>query len=192
MVRALSGERAPSAALRALQPLPDDLDEQIAAEVSLAMAWVSFASGKLDAARAEARVAADVLLGAERLTSLVLVARCELWAGDAVAAAKTVAEIEALGVRGRAANAHLETIRAGLAAADGPSAAVEPYADAAAAWRALDLRGLLALCLVDACRLTGSRPSPELGGLLDDLAAGGLRKLVAPGNRRTRAAGTLG
>jgi class 3 adenylate cyclase/tetratricopeptide (TPR) repeat protein len=184
-IRALRGDREPMSSLRALEPLPDDLDEQIVGGIALGRAWVAFGGGMLGAAIADARTAAAVVLGAERLNALVLAARCELWSADGDAAAATVAEIEALDINGRAASAHVATLRAGLGALGSPTDAVEPFADAAAAWRDLELRGLLALCLADACRLTGSRPSPELNAVLDDLGAVGLRRLIGPVNRRT-------
>ena len=178
VVRALRGDPDPLAAVDAHEPLPADLDEQVSAGIRLARAWVAFTSGDLAGAARQADAAADGLLGIEQLDALAVAARSRLWAGDREAARQLLDRMEALGIRGRAADAQLATIRAGLVAIGEGGEGSRAYRVAAGAWRELALDGDLAMCLVDEVRVLGRAPDSETLALLDRLGANGLRRLI--------------
>jgi class 3 adenylate cyclase len=177
VVRAFCGDPAPLAALDSLPEQGDDLDEQVRAGIVLARAWTAFTGGDLAAAIDGGDAAASVLLDLERLQALVLATRARLWGGDAPGARAGMAHMEAAGVTGRVAEAHLATVRAGVLALEDPRRGPDAYRAAADAWRSLGLEGQLAICLVDEARMLGRRPG-ELPALLDRLGAEGLRRLV--------------
>ena len=187
IIRGLRGDADPFAPLTGLEPLPEDLDDQVKAGIAQSAGWVAFASGRLADARTNARAAVEGSLGVERSHALVLDARSCLWDGDADAARKALEEIRGLAVRGRAVDAHLMTLEAGIGARSDPPAARELYRIAADAWRALQLPGMLAVCLADECRMLEAEPSAEALALFELLEAAGLRRLVAasPGPMRS-------
>jgi class 3 adenylate cyclase len=179
IIRALRGQPDPLAPLVAL-PAGDDLDAQVRAGITLTQAWVDLLGGNLDGARAGAAEAALGSLGAERFQALVLEARSQLWNHDPAAARVTLDAILGLSIRGRAAAAHVATIAAGVAAGTDPAAGRAEYRAAADAWRSLDLRGMLALCLTDAGLVLGEMPGAEWPPLIAELEAAGLERLVRP------------
>jgi len=183
-LRALRGVPDPLAPLRALEPLPADLDNQIQAGIKLTRGWVALLEGDPAAARGWAGEAAAGLLGVERFLALVLAARSSLWGGDAEDAGRSLAELRALSIRGRTTDAHLATLTAGIMAATDPDAARAAYREAADAWRSLRLLGMLAVCHADACRTLGDPPDPEVAALVEELGANGLRPWLAPVSAR--------
>ena len=136
----------------------------------------------------------------------VAVARAALWNGDADRLARAIAEIRASGLVGRWVDAITETLEAGLAARRGETnGAAERYADAAAAWRRLDLPLQLGLCRLEAAALlpAGSEVAvaareearATLEGLgarafLERLAGGLVRRSPVAGVRRRATAFT--
>jgi class 3 adenylate cyclase/tetratricopeptide (TPR) repeat protein len=186
VIRGLRGHADPLAPLTGLEPLPEDLDDQVKAGIAHSAAWVAFASGRHADARVKAQVAVEGSLGVERCHALALYARSCLWDGAADAAQEAVEEIRVLAVRGRAVDAHLMTLEAGIVARSDPVAAHELYRTASDAWRALQLPGMLAVCLADECRTLEAEPSAEALDLFDLLEADGLRRLVGaqPGPMR--------
>ena len=182
VIRALRGEADPLAPVTRLEPLPDDLDSQIVAGLDLARAWVAFVAGEVTEARGLARRAAAGSLGAERSAAHALAARASLWAGDAAAAAAEIAAVESIEIRGRAVEAEVMTLRAGLLAFEDPGAAHARYRAAGEAWRSLELAARLALCLADEHRLLAITPSPELLSVLEELEGAGLRALMVSGS----------
>jgi tetratricopeptide (TPR) repeat protein len=177
VIHALRGAKGPLPTLASLDPLPNDLDEQIRAGIAMTEAWAAFLAGDGNKASIGAREAADGSLGVERFLALVLAARASLWLADAGAARATLGDIDGMAIPGRAADAHRRTLRAGIAALDDGSSTADAYAGAAAAWRDLDLPGMLAICLADQARMTRSSLSPEAVALFDELGAGGLHRL---------------
>ncbi len=176
VIGALAGDRSRLKALDGIEPLPPETDAQVAAGIKTARAWISLVGGRLDEARDLAAAAALESLGADRFHALIVGARASVWAGDREGAAAALSEAEETQLTGRAKEAALETLRAGVAALDGDNdpAAFERAADG---WRRLELPTQLALCLIDAARLVGLR-TEELPSVIAELGARGLRGLV--------------
>ena len=180
-VRALRGDVDPAAALRGLEPLPDDVDDQVWAGIRLARAWVSFTSARLEEAAGDADAAAAGLLGIDRLHAFAMAARTRLWLGDRAGAGERLAAMEALGIGGRSVKAHVATIRAGVAALDDRTAGRLAFRVALEAWRERRLDGNLAICLVDQSRLLARAPDAGAVAHLARLGAEGLRRLIDGG-----------
>jgi hypothetical protein len=192
IIRALRGESDPLAAVTTLERLADDLDSQIVAGVDLARAWAAFVAGDAPRARELARRAAAGSFSVEKSAAHALAARASLWAGDPAAAAVDVTAVESIGVRGRAVEAEVMTLRAGLLAVDDPDAAHARYRAAGEAWRSLDLTARAALCMADEHRVLATMPSPELLAVLEELGAAGLRALLESGPGRKAVSGSAG
>ncbi len=177
-IQLLRGAAHPLAAIEALGPIDPTTDPQDAATLDHARAWRALLAGDFDEAATRAEAVAGVALGAERFRALTLRARARAWdrAADELRAA--LADLEALHVSGRAAEATWQTLAAGLAALDGSRAAGAGYAAAARAWRTLDLPLHLALCLLEWHRLAGGDTIDELRAVIERLAARGLEPLV--------------
>jgi class 3 adenylate cyclase len=184
IIRALRGDRKPTAALDALEPIPDGTDPQVVAGVQQARGWAAFLAGRFADARAHAEASISGYAGNDPAYQRALMTRASLWLGDREAAAQGVATLEAAGEGGRATRATTTTLRAGvLALAREEAAAEAAYREAADQWRALDLPLHLALCLVDRRRLLrGSRDDADLVGLLRTLGADGLARLSRLGS----------
>ena len=196
IIRALQGDPRPLASIEALEPFPDQIDSQVLHGVEHARAWAAFVAGDVGVAQSHARAAAAGSLGAERKRQLALAARCSLWLGDR-AGASAVAEELAASSSGRATEATLLGLAAGLAGLDGAPDARARYRAAADAWRQLDLPLHLALCHLDAHRVLGEQePASEAIGLLEILGADGLLRLIGragpppPARSRPPRAGT--
>jgi hypothetical protein len=177
-LHALRGSADPTAEIRALEPMPDDIDDQITAGLQLAAAWVAFAGGDMVVAVNDADAAAAGLFGIEQLQAVVLAARACLWSGDGDGAALRLSRADPSGVGGRVPDAHAATIRAGIAGLADRAAGREDYRNAASAWRDLGLDGNLAVCLTDEARILGEGPDAETLALYERLGADGLRRLV--------------
>jgi hypothetical protein len=177
-IQLLRGAEHPLAAIEALGPLDPATDPQDAAALDHARAWRELLAGNHEEAAALAGTVAGVALGAERFRALVLRARARAWSGAADELRVALDDLDALHVAGRAAAAARATLAAGLAALDGSRGAGAEYAEAAAAWRALDLPLNLALCLLEWHRFAVGDTLAELHGVIDGLGARGLLPLI--------------
>ncbi len=177
-LHALRGSHDPAAKLHELEPLAGEVDDQVVAGLRLAMAWIAFADGDMEGAGDHADAAASGLFGIEQLQAVVLSARARLWSGDSEGASRHLARSESLGVGGRVPEAHVATIRAGIAALVDPADGRPAYSTAATAWRELGLEGDLVVCLADAAHILGNRLDGEASALFERLGADGLRRLV--------------
>jgi class 3 adenylate cyclase len=177
-IQLLRGAEHPLAAIEALGPLDPATDPQDAAALDYARAWRELLAGNHEEAAALAVTVAGVALGAERFRALVLRARARAWSGAADELRVALDDLGALHVAGRAAAAARATLAAGLAALDGSRGAGAEYAEAAAAWRALDLPLNLALCLLEWHRLADGDTLAELRDVIGGLGARGLLPLI--------------
>jgi len=174
IIRSLQGAPDATEALDALEPLPADTDRQVVAGVRQAQAWAAFVGRELDEARRLAQDATEGYVGNDPAYQRALATRAALWSGDRTSAAAGVAGLGASRRWGRATEATLATMEAGLAALAGEDAHAR-YRAARAAWEALGLPLQLALCMLDEHRLApGGASSTELMDVLTSLGAGGL------------------
>ena len=142
------------------EPVADQLDEitrlvgesddpQVLSTVASCDAIVAFAAGRLGDARSAWRRVAGLGPG-NAPGALTPATRAALWAGDAAAARADLAALDASGIHGPAVEADRRTIRAGLAALEGPTADALPlYREALRSWRDLGLAWDEALCGLD-------------------------------------------
>ena len=187
-IHALRGDDAPLAALEGDAAPPPDTDEQVRAAVSQAAAWASIVSGDLEATRGHAEAAIAGYVGNDPACQRAMATRASLWLGDHAAARAALERLDA-GLRpGRAAEAVSLTLHAGLAALQEEAGAIAAYDRAEADWRELELPLQRALCLLDRQWLVPDAGAGELIGLLEELGADGLRRLIgAPINPRADA-----
>ncbi len=186
-IRTLRGETGALTSLDALEPLPPDTDRQVIAGVRQARAWAAFVSGRADEARRLALEATAGYVGNDPPYQRALATRAAMWAGERDAVADGVAGLVAGPQWGRATEATLLTMRAGLSAMNGEGDAHVEYRRARAAWDALDLPLQLALCMLDEIRLSADTTSAdELGQLISALGAGGLLPLLGAAGRPVR------
>src|SRR5688500_16022034 len=188
-IRALRGQDDPMHPIRRMEPLPADTDPQVRAGVDFARAWEAFVRGDFATARELASGAAEVSFGTDRFREWSLAVRASLWLGDRAGAAEALARLEAKPVRGRATQAELATLLAGLAALDADDGARASYDRAAETFRELELPLHLALCQLDAHRLLREEHAPaEAVRALQALGADGLLRAAGFGGDRTRPA----
>ena len=194
IIRALRGDPQPMAELDALGSLPADSDAQILAGIGFARAWSAFVANDLAGAHVLAAEAAAAWLGPERVDAWGLAGRAALWQRDLAAATAARDAVESAKVSGRAVDARLLTLNAGLATLRGEPGARDAHRAAAESWRQLDLPLHLALCQLDEHVLGGSEEPPdEALGILQELGAEGLIGLVSarsPAARARRARST--
>jgi tetratricopeptide (TPR) repeat protein len=187
IIRALRGDPEPMAELDAIGFIPDDADAQILAGVAFSRAWSSFVRAELELAHRLATEAAEAWLGPERVDAWGLAGRAALWQRDLASASAARDAMQASNVSGRAVDARLLTLNAGLATLRGDPDARGMYRAAAEAWRQLDLPLHLALCQIDEHVLGAAGESPdEAIDILERLGAEGLLALVSarsPGGR---------
>ncbi len=161
------------------------------AGVTFARAWSAFVSGDLDAAQRLAAEAAASWLGPERVDAWTLAGRAALWLRDPAGASLARGAVASANVSGRAVDARLQTLDAGLSTLRGEPAARDAYRTAAESWRQLDLPLHLALCELDEHLLGGNGEPPEEAlRILEQLKADGLVSLLSlrrPGSRARRA-----
>ena len=178
IMNALRGAADAMEPLDALDPLPPDTDRQVVAGVRQARAWAAFIAGKFDDARRLADEAIEGYVGNDPAYQRALATRAALWSGDRSSAAAGIARLGGPGQWGRATEATLATMDAGLIALDGGDAHGR-YREARSAWEALDLPLQLALCLMDEHRLASDATSTtELMVPLNALGADGLMTLA--------------
>ena len=164
--------------LDALDPLPPDTDRQVVAGVRQARAWAAFVAGKFEDARRLADEAIEGYVGNDPAYQRALATRAALWSGDRSSVAASIERLSGPGQWGRATEATLATMDAGMIALDGGDAHGR-YREARSAWEALDLPLQLALCLMDEHRLARDATSTtELMVPLNALGAEGLMTLL--------------
>ncbi|HET7686256.1 MAG TPA: AAA family ATPase [Candidatus Limnocylindria bacterium] len=177
-IRALRGSPDPLEPIEALAPIDPATDPQDLAAADLARGWAALVAGDGSGAVGHAERAAERALGAERLRALVLAAHARLWQRDLDGLRATAAAVEAMPSTGRAVGAARATLAAGIAALAGGNGAAQRYADAARAWRDLELPLHLALCLLEWHRFAEGDTLAEAEAVLERLGARGLRSLV--------------
>jgi len=179
IIGALSGRRTPLRAFEGIQPLPPETDPQVVSGIAHTRAWLAFLAGEFADAGRLAAEAATSTFGAEQAHQLTLQARANLWRGDGAATATVLEALASLELSGRATEATVATLRAGLAALEGetdPSA----FRSAREAWLDLDLPVHHALCLLDGRRLLGDAGATreDVRAAIAALGAEGLRELA--------------
>ena len=123
--------------------------------------WISLVEGRFGDAHAEA-MAAATMNPANAPSDLPLAARAALWAGLPDQAREAADKLRALGSHGRAINAHLRSMDAGVAALQGqPEEAATAYRDTIRRWRDLECWFDMALCQLDFVRFVGGE-SPDI------------------------------
>ena len=172
-IRALRGAADAMEALDALEPLPPDTDRQVVAAVRQARAWAALVAGDFESSRRLAQEATDGYVGNDPAYQRALATRAALWAGDRSSATASITSLAAPGRWGRATEATLVTMDAGMAALTGKDAHSR-YRGARSAWEALGLPLQLGLCMLDEHRLVPGVGTDELIVLLTSLGADGL------------------
>lgn len=176
----LRGEPEAGASLDGIEPLPADADEQVVAAVRHARAWEALLAGDLDRAADLARQATEGYAGADPAYQRALAARAALWANDQAAAEASLATLDVPDRWGRATEATVMTVRAGLFALRGEADAPDRYRTAREAWEALDLPLQLGLCLLDEHRLLDAAGVDRLADQLGSIGAAGLLRALRP------------
>ncbi|MFI5260059.1 MAG: hypothetical protein ACHQ01_10710, partial [Candidatus Limnocylindrales bacterium] len=136
--------------LKGIEPLLAAVsDQQYGAYRWLSMAWGALASGRLDAARDDARRASETstIFAA---TAHPLAARAAIWAGDLGGAEAALGDLDRSLGHGRAIDSDRLTIRAGIAALqERTQEAAGLYREALRRWRDAGLVWDEALCAID-------------------------------------------
>jgi hypothetical protein len=176
IIGALRGGNEPVAAAARIAAETAESDAQLLAGLAAGRAWEALLAGRHDDAWRLAWAASRDAFGAERAHDLALAGRAALWNGDVARAREALTSLREDGSPGRAIAAARTTLAAGIAGLAGDPDAAGEFAEAAAAWRSLDLPLPLALSLLDARRLSiPAEPPAELRALIDRLGAEGLR-----------------
>ncbi len=180
IIRTLRGAPDAMDTLDELEPLPADTDRQVVAGVRQARAWAAFVAGEFEPARRLAQEATEGYVGNDPAYQRALAPRAALWGGDRESAAAVVAGMGGSGTWGRATEATLMTMDAGLAAISGQDAHSH-YRRARSAWETLGLPLQLVLCMLDEQHLAPDAIGPgEVIALLKSLGADGLLPLTQP------------
>jgi tetratricopeptide (TPR) repeat protein len=141
--------------------------------------WIAFAEGRFADAHAEALAGVSANPGIA-VSDLPVAARAALWAGSPRQAEEAVAQLRALGSHGRAVNANLRGIEAGVQSASGNTEdAAVAYRDAMRQWRDMEAWFDLALCELDFVRFVGGE-NPDVMAAADE-ARSIFTRLGAPG-----------
>ena len=182
IIRTLRGAPPPASEMDAMASSAAATDPQLLAGVEHARAWASFVAGDFAEARRLAAAAAAASFGAERVHQWTLATRACLWMGARDAAADALRSLTELGTHGRATEAAVATLAAGLAALDGREEARALYRRAGEAWQDLDLPFHRALALLDAHRLLDDGHDPaEASSILMAMGADGLLAAAGAG-----------
>ena len=186
LVLAWRGDAEATERFEALAALiPPQGEELAAATLLYRRALAALAQGRPAAAQADAEAALATGAAFGGVTALreagVAVARAALWGGDTERLARGIADLRSSGLGGRWVRAIVRTLEAGLAARLGEAdVAAGRYAEAAAAWRRLDLPLQLALCRQEAAALLPPDAADvipardEARAILESLGARGL------------------
>ncbi|MGZ6255854.1 MAG: AAA family ATPase [Candidatus Limnocylindria bacterium] len=133
----------------------------VRAQLHSVQGWIALAEGRFEDSQREAAAAATVNPGIG-MTELPVAARAALWAGNPSQASELAERLRSVGSHGRAINASLRTIDAGVAAATGHAdEAGAAYRDAIRQWRDLQAWFDLALCELDFVRFVGGE-NPDI------------------------------
>jgi hypothetical protein len=145
LVHAWQGDAAATERFEGLAALiPPHGEELAAATLLYRRSLAALAQGRPAAAQADAEAAlatgAAFGGGTAAREAGVAVARAALWGGDTERLARGIADLRSSGLGGRWVRAVVRTLEAGLAARlEEADTAAQRYAEAAAAWRRLDL-----------------------------------------------------
>jgi hypothetical protein len=124
-------------------------------QIKSTRAWLALVGGEFGEAFEEAWTDASINRS-NASDGLPVAARAALWAGNADDAKRAADELASIGIHGRAINASLRTIEAGLAAlARETETATTGYRDAIRQWRDLGTAFDLALCELDFVKFVG-------------------------------------
>ena len=153
-------------------------EPQTLGQINSTKAWLALVGGAygeaFDVAMSDA-----ALNRSNAAEDLPLAARAALWAGKADDAKKAADQLASIGVHGRAINASLRTIEAGLAVMAGETEnATARYRDAIRQWRDLGTAFDLALCELDFVMLVGGE-NPDAKAAAEE-AERIFRRLGAP------------
>jgi class 3 adenylate cyclase/tetratricopeptide (TPR) repeat protein len=133
----------------------------VVGQVDSLKGWIALVEGRFADAHA-AWSAAAAINGGFATTEAPLAARAALWAGDATQARAAADLARSVGGRGRAINASMRGMDAGIAALTGQAdEAAGGYRDAIRQWRNLEAWFELALCQLDFVRFVGGA-SPDV------------------------------
>jgi class 3 adenylate cyclase/tetratricopeptide (TPR) repeat protein len=178
LIDALRG-RPFEASLERAEAFARTTDEpQAVGQMKSTRAWLALVGGEFGEAFDEAW--ADALINRSNASEdLPVAARAALWAGNAGDAKRAEDELASIGIHGRAINASLRTIEAGLAALAGDTeTATTGYRDAIRQWRDLGTVFDLALCELDFVKFVGGE-NPDAKAAAEE-AESIFRRLGAP------------
>jgi class 3 adenylate cyclase/tetratricopeptide (TPR) repeat protein len=198
-IETLRGSPRAMVTLDELEPLPPETDGQVLAGVRHARAWSALLAGDLASAQRLADEATEGYVGADPAYQRALAIRARLWNGDTRSASVGLADLASSAPWGRATEATVATLRAGVDALRGRTGAARAYRRARESWESLGLPLQLAMCMLDEQRLLPAEaPSGELAQVLTDLGADGLLRLIerprarGPAARSRRPSGRTG
>ncbi len=154
-------------------------EPSVIAQLHSLKGWTALAEGRFADAHAEESAAATINPGLAA-SELPVAARAALWAGNPTQAREAADQLRSLGTHGRAINANLRGVDAGVAALTGqPEEAAVAYRDAMRQWRDLECWFDLALCELDFVRFVGGE-SPDIMAAAEE-ARGVFTRLGASG-----------
>ena len=169
-IQLLRGAERSAGGDRCARPARPGDRPQDAAALDHARAWRELLAGNHEEAAGLAETSSAWRLGRSASARVTLRARAERGQVPRTSCRVALDDLDALHVAGRAAAAARATLAAGLAALDGPEGCRgAEYAEAAAAWRALDLPLNLALCLLEWRRFADGDTLAELRGVIGGL-----------------------
>jgi hypothetical protein len=153
-------------------------EPQVVGQISSTRAWLALVGGQFGEAFDESMADAE-MNPPNAAEQLPVAARAALWAGRADDAKKAADQLAAIGVHGRAINASLRTIEAGLGALTGDAEmATVGYRDAIRQWRDIGAAFDLALCELDFVKFVGGE-NPDAKAAAEE-AEGIFQRLGAP------------
>jgi class 3 adenylate cyclase/tetratricopeptide (TPR) repeat protein len=178
LMDALRG-RPVEASLERAEAFAQTTDEpQMVSQLRLTKAWLALLGGRFGEAfdEAWADAASNPSSAAENLP---MAARAALWAGRVDDAKEAADKRASMGLHGRALNASMRTIEAGLAAVTGDTEnATTGYREAIRQWRDLGTAFDLALCELDFVKFVGGE-NPDAKAAAEE-AEGIFQRLGAP------------
>ncbi|HLA65506.1 MAG TPA: adenylate/guanylate cyclase domain-containing protein [Candidatus Saccharimonadales bacterium] len=132
--------------------------------------WIALAEGRFSEAFAEASAGVAANPGIA-VSDIPVAARAALWANNPAQAGEAADRLRSMGSHGRAINANLRAIDAGVAGAAGQAEeGAFAYRDAMRQWREMEAWFDLALCELDFVRFVGGE-SPDIMSAADEARA---------------------